>query len=73
MIVQVEYTVPVMVFVDTREGTIDRVVVLDEDVRRADHGTCFYEGGDPVTSPRAKRRAAEVAASGMWPGWEFGY
>jgi hypothetical protein len=74
--VQVAYTVPVEVVVDPRRGTVDRVVVVDEEVeldRR--EGARKETWLTPVPSAVAERaiEIAERAEVPGWPRWEFGF
>lgn len=71
--VQVAYTVPLEVIVDLRDGTVDRVVVVDEGVR-LDHEEGAREESTlhPIPSAVGKR-ATEIAEGGGWPGWEHGF
>lgn len=65
--VDVLYTCPVVVEVDTDTGEIVRVNVDDENVRL-----------DPAQIEAAKdneaeRVATEIAEEATWPAWEFGF
>jgi hypothetical protein len=77
MKVQLEYTVPVMCLVDTDTGTIDKVDVLDDELRLA--GLYYDERGNPLDPESPGRsefcaRAREIADhSGQgWPAWRMG-
>lgn len=71
-IAQVVYSVPVMVLVDTASGEIQRVTVIDEEVKpTGEVANAEYSG--PAPEPVAAR-AREIAESDAgWPAWNFGY
>ena len=80
-IVQVAHVVPVEVLVDLDEGTVERVVVCDEEVR-VDETTGFRsEGFLAPVDPESAQRALEIADCRSphrshregWPEWEFGF
>ena len=61
--VRVAFTVPVATIVDLREGRVDRVVVMNEEVELdAEEGACQEGTLHPVPSAVAKR-ATEIALS----------
>ena len=71
--VQVAYRVPVEVIVDPRRGTVDRVVVVSEDVAfDPEEGVRQESILHPIPSLVA-RRAIEIAEAGEWPAWEHGF
>ncbi len=80
-IVQVAHTVPVEVLVDLDAGTVERVVVCDEDVRIDKTAGARSEGFLAPVDPESARRAIEIAdcraphrsAREGWPRWEFGF
>ena len=75
MRVQLVYRAPVAVVVDTATATVDRVVVLDDDIA-LDAGAepwdqdtwCPLPAGGP-----AVLAALRVAESAEWPAWEHGW
>ena len=71
--VQVADTVPVEVIVDLKEGTVDRVVVINEGIE-LDHEEGARQESilHPIPSAVAKRATA-IAEAGEWPVWEHGF
>jgi hypothetical protein len=72
--------VPIAIVVDTDEGTVDRVIVLDEMV--GDLPDRVHDDGVEVRSETgtlclgvAARKALAIAddSSIAWPVWEFGW
>lgn len=76
MILHVNYLVPVVAIVDTVEGTVDQVVVVDEEIRLdRSYGTrgVTIDAAEPA-SEWSTRRALKIAEHGPgWPGWEHGF
>jgi hypothetical protein len=76
MRVNVMYLVPVVVTVDLETKRVQRVRVLDEDVRRSDEETGYLEDETRPASLSMShplfRRAVTIAETKEWPGWEFG-
>lgn len=58
--VDVQYLVPVVAVVNVEAGTVERVHVADEEIRR-----------DPEYP--ANYWAVKVAEEAGWPAWEFGF
>ncbi len=74
--VQVAYTTPVEVVVDLREGRVDRVVVIDEEVKLDKREGARKETWlSPVPKGVAERaiEIAEKAEPPGWPRWELGF
>lgn len=73
-IVQVSYTVPVEVVVDTDTGEVKSVVVIEESIE-IDHrdGTVHTDGYAELTDPLVRARAVEIAENSEWPAWEHGW
>ncbi|MBS1895455.1 MAG: hypothetical protein JST59_29500 [Actinobacteria bacterium] len=72
--VQVAYTVPVEVIVDLREGTVDRVVIIDEGVALDQvEGAREETTLRPIQSEVASRATQIAEESVDWPRWEFGF
>jgi hypothetical protein len=71
--VQVAYTVPVEVIVDVAQGTVERAVIIAEEVA-LDHeeGARQESVLHPIPSAVAGR-AIEIAEAGNWPVWEHGF
>jgi len=71
--VQVAYTVPLEVIVDPTDGTVDRVVVIDEAIALdPEQGAREESFLRPIPGQVAKR-AIEIAESAKWPRWEHGF
>jgi hypothetical protein len=76
MRVNVMYLVPVVVTVNLETNRVQRVRVVDEDVRRSDEETGYLDdatrpAGLSVSHPLF-RRAVTIAETKEWPGWELG-
>jgi len=73
---QVSCTVPVEVVVDVDEGTVARVVVIDESIAAdTEDGTPIVtrEGYTPLEDDDDWRVVFKIAESVEWPAWEFGW
>lgn len=75
---QVAYTAPVEVVVDTDTGTVTRVVIVDEQVTPALERGMFADVHDRddyavVEDEALADRAREIAANADWPAWEHGF
>jgi hypothetical protein len=78
MILHVNYTVPVVAVVDTDAGTIDQVVIVDEEIKLdGDYGNrgVSVDAAEPAsdTDADAALALAEGPDALMWPGWDFGF
>lgn len=70
-ILHVVYTVPVIAVVNLATESIDRVVVIDEEIGEPT-GVTLDDG--TAVSKLARARAIALAESDQpWPGWEFGF
>ncbi len=70
----VEYTVPVLVQVDTQTGEVTRVIQVDEEVHAS--GKAFAHDSDgPGIELHADTAALLIrtADDGEWPAWEGGF
>jgi hypothetical protein len=76
MILHVNYLVPVVAVVDTIEGTVDQVVVVDEEIRLdPTYGTrgVTIDAVEPASRYSARKALAVAEHGPMWPSWEFGF
>lgn len=71
MLVDVPYTAPVIVTVDTATGKVERVVVCDEEATLARYEQLDSPDGEPVSQDEAEE-AVEIAENQPWPAWEVG-
>lgn len=71
--VQVAYTVPVEVIVDLEKGTVERAVVINEEVTLDHKEGARKESILHPVSDEVAGRATEIAEAGNWPTWEFGF
>ena len=78
MRISISYSVPVQVIVDLDTGTVDRVVVIDEDITADRNG--FAENADTYTPATPEQiTAAYDIAEGVdtgaveWPAWDMGW
>lgn len=77
--VQVAFTVPVEAVVDLATGEVTRVVEIGEGIAMVQESdglpeVHIHEGFVPVTNPRVRERAGEIADDGPdWPAWEHGW
>jgi hypothetical protein len=71
--IAVRYSVMVYATIDLALGTVERVVVDDDNVSQP-LGVSWedYETTDPVPEDLAER-ARQIAESESWPKWEFGW
>jgi hypothetical protein len=76
MLVRLETTVPVVVIVDTDEGIVTEVAVIDDQV--ADDWLGYYDDETEAclyskTSHAIQARAIAIASDDQpWPSWSFG-
>lgn len=74
MIVQVPYTVPVMAVVDTKAGTVLRVVTIDEEIRlNSNEPVVRHDPYGEVVSTKKAEKAERIAETADWPSWENGF
>lgn len=75
--VQVAHRAPVEVVVNVETGTVERVVMIDEEVtlERNEEGFAVVHtpGYGPVHDTDLSERAAKIAENSPWPGWEHGF
>lgn len=72
--VQLLYSVPVYVEVDTDTDTVDRVVIGDESLQRVTGHDVIQDATLTAASPEESAAAYVIAESGTeWPSWESGY
>jgi hypothetical protein len=73
MRVQLLYRVPVAVVVDTEERTVERVVVLDEEVRLDAEADVWDEADMAIVDAGLIASAVAIAEGEEWPSWEAGW
>jgi hypothetical protein len=66
MEVQLSYSVPVLVTVDTEAQEVTRVEVLDESVQLS---RVYDDAAEELT--KKEREALDIAETSDWPAWEF--
>lgn len=76
MIVQIEFTVPVGVVVDTETGAVTSVHVWDTDLDTGAPVAAFDDGADHASLALDHPEAAKALATlrdenVMWPAWQF--
>jgi hypothetical protein len=69
----VAYTVPVIVEVDLSRHSVERVVVIDEEVALDDEAAVSQD--EKAAAQKIAIAAIEIAENldGCWPAWEFGF
>jgi len=78
-LIQVGYMVPVEVIIDTETKTVQRVVVIDEDIKydrndaAKDGKSIHTDSYDEVTDPALRATALYVVEHEEWPAWEIGW
>lgn len=73
MIVAVEYTVPVLCWIDVEEGTITQVTQHGNLIEPT--GRIFNDDGEDITATTGKgvmEVCTQIADSADWPAWEDG-
>jgi hypothetical protein len=74
---QVAYSVPVEVIVDTDTGKVSRVVTVDEqvdiDLDAADQPLVHDRDYNVITDADLIDKAVEIAKSEDWPAWDHGF
>lgn len=74
MRVQVAYTVPVEVVVDLEAGAVERIVVIDECIEYdPGEGVRLATTLEPVEDADVIEVARNLAETGVWPSWDFGW
>jgi hypothetical protein len=74
--VHVNYTVPVVAVVNLATGEVDRVVVVDDEVKLdPDYGNrgVTNDAADPADDAVADAALEIAEGDEPWPGWEFGF
>lgn len=72
--VQLLYSVPVYVEVDTDTETVCRVVIGDESLQRIAGHDVIQDATLTAASPEESAAAFAIAESGTeWPSWQSGY
>jgi hypothetical protein len=71
--VQVTYNVPVIVVVDTDAGTVDRVVVSNEEIALDEVEPVRKHDDQSEVSDSEAQQAVDIAETDSWPAWDQGF